>query len=377
MLTRLYADNFLCLVNFELALDESNVLLGANGSGKTSALEVLRRIRALVSRRERIEDVFPIRDLCLSQNRDKQHFELDLKIDGDSYRYLLVVEHDRPNKQMRIGEEALFHEGKPIFEFRQGDAQLYHDNYKKGPAYPFDWGLSGIGVLNERLDNRKLTKFKHALANFIIASPCPPLFESESRSEDSRADTLGPFLEDFVGWYRGASQENMGAIGDLFGALREVLPGFNSMHMVESGEHSRALKVSFLRPDGNRGANRKRRTDLYGFSQLSDGQRMLVALYSLIFLAADRPYLFLDEPDNYLALREIQPWLALASEQCGDTLEQLVLVSHHPVTIDYLAGASGRWFFRDGTGPVRVNTEPPELKDALSLSEIVARGWEE
>ena len=34
MLKRLY--NFLCLVNFELTLDETNVLLGTNGSGKTS-----------------------------------------------------------------------------------------------------------------------------------------------------------------------------------------------------------------------------------------------------------------------------------------------------------------------------------------------------
>lgn len=370
MLTRLYADNFLCLVNFELTLDERNVLLGANGSGKTSVLEALRRIRSLVSRSERIEDVFPTRDLSLSQKHSKQRFELDLQIDGDSYGYVLIIEHDRHNKRMRIGEELLTHEEKPIFEFRQGNAQLYHDNYKQGPAYPFDWRLSGIGVLNERPDNQKLTKFKHAMASFIIASPCPPLFDSEARSEDGRLDNLDPLLRNFVGWYRGAAQENMGSIGDLFNALREMLPGFETMNLVESGENSRALKVSFRRPDSDPGLDR------FSFSQLSDGQRMLIALYSLIFLAGDRPYLFLDEPDNYLALREIQPWLATASEQCGDTLEQLVLVSHHPVTIDYLAGASGRWFSREGTGPVRVSAKPSKLKDGLALSEIVARGWE-
>ena len=371
MLNRLYVDNFLCLVNFELTLDERNILLGANGSGKTSVLEALRRIRAFVSRGKRIEDVFPARDLSLSQARDEQRFELDLQIDGDSYRYVLVVEHDRVNRLMRVGEELLTHDEKPIFEFRQGDAQLYHDDYKKGPAYPFDWKLSGIGVLNERPDNQKLTKFKHALASFIIASPCPPLFESESKSEDGRPDTLDRHLGNFVGWYRGAAQENMGAIGGLFTALREVLPGFDAMNLVESGENSRALKLSFFRHKRNQDS------EVYSFSQLSDGQRMLVALYSLIFLTATRPYLFLDEPDNYVALREIQPWLATASEQCGDTLEQLVLISHHPVTIDYLAGASGRWFYRDDTGPVRVSTAPPKLKDGVSLSEIVARGWEE
>ena len=35
MLKRFYADNFRCLTNFELKLDESNVFLGANGTGKT------------------------------------------------------------------------------------------------------------------------------------------------------------------------------------------------------------------------------------------------------------------------------------------------------------------------------------------------------
>ena len=50
MLTRLYADNFRCLVNFELLLDETNVLLGANGSGKTSVLDVLGRMQEFIVR---------------------------------------------------------------------------------------------------------------------------------------------------------------------------------------------------------------------------------------------------------------------------------------------------------------------------------------
>ena len=56
MVTRLYVDNFRCLVNFELKLDETNVLLGANGSGKTSVLDALRRIQNLVARGARIEE---------------------------------------------------------------------------------------------------------------------------------------------------------------------------------------------------------------------------------------------------------------------------------------------------------------------------------
>ena len=165
----------------------------------------------------------------------------------------------------------------------------------------------------------------------MIASPCPPLFDPEARSED---DYLEPLMRNFVGWYRHAAQENMGMIAELLRTLGEVLPGFDSINLTESGENSRALKVIF------RGPNNDRHTVRYGFSQFSDGQRALVALYCLIFLAADRDThtsLFLDEPDNYLAPREVQPWLAAVAEQCGNTLEQVIVVSHHPVTIDYMA----------------------------------------
>jgi len=44
MLKRLYVDNFRCLVNFELRLDRVNLLLGENGTGKTSVFDVLYRL---------------------------------------------------------------------------------------------------------------------------------------------------------------------------------------------------------------------------------------------------------------------------------------------------------------------------------------------
>ena len=367
MVTRLYVDNFRCLINFELRLDETNVLLGPNGAGKTSVLDVLRRIQDLVARGARIEAAFPTRDLSLTQDRDDQRFELDLQTDGGSYRYVLHIQRNPDRRKMRIALETLEHDGNPIFEFRGGTAQLYHDDYAKGPEYPFDWSRSGIGALNERSDNRKLTRFRRAIANFVVASPCPPLFEPETRSED---EFLEPFMQNFVGWYRHAAQENMGEIAGLFEALGEALPEFDSISLTESGENTRALKVAF------RGAADDGRPDRYGFNQLSDGQRALLVLYCLVFLSSHRASLFLDEPDNYLALREIQPWLAAVGEHCGDRLEQAVVVSHHPVTIDYLAGAKGRWFYRDGTGPVRVNDQPDRTVDGISLSETMIRGWD-
>ena len=366
VLSRLYVDNFRCLENLDLDLDQTNVFLGRNGTGKTSVLNVLRNIQNLIVRGWKVDTVFPARDISLYGQRNEQRFEIETRIDEESYRYSLMVEHDVPRNRMRVWEETLEHEGNPIFAFKNGDAQLYHDDYSKGPSYPFDWSQSGISFLNERTDSKKLTRFKKEIGNYIVVSCCPPIMAPEKRTED---EFLDPLMQNFVGWYRRAAQENMRSIFSLFEALRETLPGFDSINLTESGENSRALKAIFKGPSSE--------PIRYGFDQLSDGQRALIAMCSLIHLSSDgQVSLFVDEPDNYLALGEVQPWLAEAADRTGESLGQVVVASHHPVTIDYMAGANGRWFFREGDGPVRVSKKPNNTVDGLSLSETIARRWE-
>ena len=366
MLKRLYADNFRCLENFEVHFGEANALIGRNGTGKTSVLDVLHRIQNLLVRGAKVDQVFPAHDKSMSQRRDAQRFEIDVLAEDDLYAYELVIEHSPGLGKMRVAHEALKHNGRCIFDFNEGDAQLYRDDYTEGPVVPFDWAQSGVGFLTDRPDNRKVGRFKRDIAQYVIAGLCPPVMDAETRSED---DFLEPLMRNFVGWYRHAAQENMESVSALFDALRDVLPGFQAINLSESGENSRALKVVIATPSGSR--------DKLRFDQLSDGERALVALYSLLHMSSDRGVsIFLDEPDNFLALSEVQPWLAEAVQSCGDSIDQFVVASHHPVTIDYMASACGLWFSRDGSGPTRVTSEPSNTVDGLSMSETVARAWE-
>lgn len=69
------------------------------------------------------------------------------------------------------------------------------------------------------------------------------------------------------------------------------------------------------------------------------GGRLWIVLYAITLLTADQgTVLFIDEPVNYVALREIQPWLIALADACGGAVPQAVLCSHHPEVIDYPGG---------------------------------------
>ena len=68
MLKRLYADNFRCLVNFELKFDRVNLLLGENGTGKTTVFEIMYRLQQFVAGNAKVLAVFPSADLTCWQS---------------------------------------------------------------------------------------------------------------------------------------------------------------------------------------------------------------------------------------------------------------------------------------------------------------------
>ena len=272
MLTRLYVDNFRCLVNFELRLDRVNLLLGENGTGKTTVFEVLHRLQQFLDGSAKVAALFPVKDLTRWQTTGVQRFEMNLKVEQAAYAYSLLIEHDEDRRRNRIKAETLLLDGKPLFEFEEGEAQLFHDDFKPGPKYPFDWSQSGIGSLQPRPDNKKLTRFRDEVKKFVIAGPCPVLMSSQSDHDEG---TLSRRMENFVSWYRHLSQEHQGAMVTLFQELKNVLPGFSSFSLKESGEDTRVLKVIFER-SGGRGKPLS-----YDFSELSDGQRVLIVEYGM------------------------------------------------------------------------------------------------
>ena len=87
--------------------------------------------------------------------------------------------------------------------------------------------------------------------------------------------------------------------------------------------------------------------------------------------------MFIDEPDNWLSLREIQPWCAAVRAACEEN-GQCVMISHHPEVIDYYAGEAGIWMSRLRSGESCIKDEL--IKNAvhtgfMKYSELIAGGY--
>jgi ATPase subunit of ABC transporter with duplicated ATPase domains len=96
----------------------------------------------------------------------------------------------------------------------------------------------------------------------------------------------------------------------------------------------------------------------------------------LHFLIARGHTVFIDEPDNFISLREIQPWLLAAEQAVEDHSGQLILISHHPEILNQWASTRGVRFFREDNGHVRMEKFKADPKGSLQPSELIARGWE-
>jgi ATPase subunit of ABC transporter with duplicated ATPase domains len=367
MLTKMYVNNYRCLVNFEIEFGSSMLLLGTNGSGKTSIFDILFCIRRLVVDNAKVYEVFSTDDLTVWVDSQEQVFELHVDGNGGSYVYRLVVMHQKELGKLRIERETLSYDGKPLFSFEQGEIHLFNDHFGLGPTFTFDWHLSGLSMVAPRHDNTKLIWFKKWIEMLFIVNLYPKNISAVSEEESSWLNREGT---NFVSWYRYISQEHQDRIFDIITYLRESIPGFDSIKLETAGKH-RVLKVGF------KNSEKRSKTYFFDLSQLSDGQRVLLILHMLLVSLKDMGHtLMLDEPENYVALAEIQPWLMELSDACGVSIPQIIIISHHPELIDYFGVDKCRLIDREPLSATRVKAISTQPDENLKLSEIIARGWE-
>jgi ABC-type cobalamin/Fe3+-siderophores transport system ATPase subunit len=370
MLERLYIDNYRSMVNFECTLGSTRLILGPNGAGKSTLFEVLALLRDFCVGGVAPEGRFVGTSRTRWQDVPEQTFEVDVSGNGGNYKLRLVVDSWGDLRRPRVVKEEVEYSGNPVFRFTQGDVHLYNDRYEDKVQYPFDWHRSALATISERIDNTKLSWFKRWLGGLLWISPDPwrmrGIAEQEAKNPDQH-------LANFADWYRHLRQEMEDQ--DYINDLREVIQGFVTMRLEGAGEGRREIKVKMLGSENGKGA---KRDNEYILNELSEGQRVLIGLYAVMhFALKPGATVCFDEPDNFIALGEVQPWLSKVLERTeDDSGSQVLIVSHHPEMLNRMAFNEGLLLDRPAGRHTRVRRFDDPSQTGLSAAELVLRGWE-
>jgi hypothetical protein len=364
MLQRIFADNFKALVNFELRPRQLSLLLGANGSGKTSVFNVLGTLRDLVVQGHPVKDLFG-RTRTRWETREVQRFELDVEGNGGIYRYGLEIQHDEePHGQPILRSESVTFDGAPLYRFSAGEVQLFRDDLSAGPVFPFRPDRSFLSNLDSPGTKQMtlLPWFRDFMTGLWVIQPDPFAMELDSRQDL-------PFLarngRNFASFFSYLNSERPEARTELERRLGDAMPGFRNLFFRRLGDAK--LLLATFRDEEQLNAE-------YHLLELSEGQRVLAVLYAAVCgLLQPSAVLCFDEPDNFVSLPEIQPWLQALRDALESRGGQAMIISHHPEVMDYLA-LDSIWRFERPSGPVVLRPLEVDDRSPLKLSELVARG---
>jgi hypothetical protein len=295
---------------------------------------------------------------------------LDVSGNRGKYSFRLVMDSwGNPERPRVVMEEVRF-DGKPIFRFEKGEVHLFNDRAEDKVQYPFDWHRSALATITERKDNTRLSWFKRWLGGLLYVQPDPWAMRGIAAQEAERPDQ---HLANFADWYRHLRQETDDH--EFIKDLCEVIEGFGTMRLEGAGEGRREIKV---RMSGSENGQYVQETE-YLLSELSEGQRVLIGLYAVLhFALKPDATLCFDEPDNFIALRELQPWLTKVLERTEDdeSVAQVVIASHHPELLNRMAFKEGLLLDRPAGRHTRAQRFDDKSQTGLTAAELIARGWE-
>ena len=156
VIRRLYVHNFRCLENFELpVLGQSSVLLiGNNGSGKTTvgaALEILQRIARGTNR---VGDLVKPKDFTRGRIDVPMRFEIEVELKASIYEYVIAFEFPDGFKELRVLEEKFAVNGKPVYTRDHAQVQLGKkkgipsiEEFARTANFSIDWHMVALPIV--------------------------------------------------------------------------------------------------------------------------------------------------------------------------------------------------------------------------------------
>ena len=298
MLERLYIHNFRCLENFDFKPGDaaSALLIGKNGTGKSTLAQVLKVFQAIGRGSNRVGQLLKSSDFALGRTEIPMRLELQVRLGTRVYRYALALDLPERFKELRVLEESLSVDDEPVYTRELAQVTLHRQSASQPEArFSIDWHLVGLPVIQDPATSNALSVLREWLARMVLLAPMPRLLRG-----DTSNDCLEP-VEDasnLADWLSGLLAHYPAAYAPLTQYLQQVMPDLLDFRFVPTGKDAKALQVRF------KAGNAQHEFD---FDMLSDGEKCF--FLCAVLLAANQSYgplfAFWDEPDNFLSLDEV------------------------------------------------------------------------
>ena len=324
VIRRLYVHNFRCLENFKLPIDgqASTLLIGNNGSGKTTVGLALKLLQEIGRGKNRVGALLGIKDATRGRTDVPIRFEIDVELKGQIYEYAIAFELPEGFRELRVLEEKFSAGGKPVYTRSVAQVTLARAGLEQEAKFRIDWHLVALPIVQEQSTTDPLYIFRQWLAHMLILRPIPSLITGESTQETREPNQE---VTDFGGWFSGLVADAPSAYAKIDSYLKEVMPDFSDIKNPLVGTDARSLLISFS--NGLGGIR-------VPFGDLSDGEKcfMICALVLAASETQGQVFCFWDEPDNFLALSEVGHFI-LALRRAFQSGDQFVATSHNPEAI--------------------------------------------
>ncbi|MCL2811286.1 MAG: AAA family ATPase [Clostridia bacterium] len=335
MLRRISINNYKMFRDFELDFTEGvNLICGTNGSGKSALREVLFALTNFLAIPDvsdhvahSVQEAFPPDVFCRWGAEDEQgaiSIGFVLGSEDDFFAYSLTIMYDFRRKRSCVQKEVLEHFVKsetlsPVLDFSSGKLAIFSSDGKALSIHG-DPSMSALGTGSQ--NSKPIYEFCTQVARLFPVYLDPSAIAADFSTGSQRLGVRG---ENFSAWhaYSTALQPEK---QELFRSqCKNFIPGFIADSSPASGDIFRwKVRVKYK---GNY-------FDL-ALRELSDGQKKLFALYSLLAYVPDGSTLIIDEPENYLSPRELQPWLDAMHDAWEDRNIQFILITHNPKTLNW------------------------------------------
>lgn len=384
MISKIKIENYKSVVNQTLNLGKFNVVIGANGCGKSNILEAI-AMAGLSSSGALLAEMFESRGIRLSDSRfmraafddiDKEYIILEVETtDGDSSQYKIHYNTElKPAQWEDVVEEdtkMLLSSIKEVgSQYKVADLKSYLEKTAKNRRGGDD-GVLNVNLYESPDHSIVLAKSRvNGLRSFIIYS----LEESALRSLDQTPSTkLGRTGKGLLPYLKELSKTDYGRI--ILNEVKEnmqVIDWFEDLDLPESGiSQDSTLKLKDRYVD----------EQLDFFDQRSANEAFLYLLfYFTLFISDETPSFFaIDNIESSLNPKLCKLVISRLASLAEKHNKQVILTTHSPFVLDGMDELSEnkRLFVvnRNSDGYTVVNQIKENKNKTIPLSEAWLKGY--